>query len=71
MGSVVGWQEITQFTYFRKLRFDLKPISVEITYGLERITMYLQEKENVLIFSGTKSSLMVMFAGRRKRALDL
>lgn len=50
----LGWEvwldgmEITQFTYFQQAGgLDLKPISVEITYGLERITMYLQEKENV------------------------
>jgi len=52
--SGLGWEvwldgmEITQFTYFQQagsLRLD--PISVEITYGLERIAMYLQEVENV------------------------
>jgi glycyl-tRNA synthetase alpha chain len=44
----VGWQvmldgmEITQFTYFQQCGgLDLDPISVEITYGLERITMFL------------------------------
>ena len=35
--------EITQFTYFQQCGgFDLSPITVEITYGLERICMYLQ-----------------------------
>ena len=52
--SGLGWEvwldgmEITQFTYFQQaggIRLD--PISVEITYGLERIAMYIQEKENV------------------------
>ncbi|HPD61324.1 MAG TPA: glycine--tRNA ligase subunit alpha [Thermodesulfobacteriota bacterium] len=50
----LGWEvwldgmEITQFTYFQQAGgIDLKPISVEITYGLERIAMYLQEKDNV------------------------
>ncbi len=50
----LGWEvwldgmEIAQFTYFQQAGgIDLKPISVEITYGLERIAMYLQEKENV------------------------
>ncbi len=45
----LGWEvwldgmEITQFTYFQQCGgFDLDPISVEITYGLERIAMYLQ-----------------------------
>ncbi len=50
----LGWEvwlngmEITQFTYFQQAGgIDLKPVSGEITYGLERITMYLQEKDNV------------------------
>lgn len=50
----VGWEvwldgmEITQFTYFQQAGgIDLKPISVEITYGIERICMYLQGVENV------------------------
>ncbi|AEB12114.1 Glycyl-tRNA synthetase alpha subunit [Marinithermus hydrothermalis DSM 14884] len=47
----LGWEvwldgmEITQFTYFQQVGgVDLNPISVEITYGLERIAMYLQNK---------------------------
>ena len=50
----LGWEvwldgmEITQFTYFQQVGgIDLKPVSVEITYGLERIAMYLQEVESV------------------------
>jgi len=50
----LGWEvwldsmEITQFTYFQQVGgIDLKPVSVEITYGLERIAMYLQEIDNV------------------------
>jgi glycyl-tRNA synthetase alpha chain len=50
----LGWEvwldgmEITQFTYFQQAGgIDLKPISVEITYGTERISMYLQGVENV------------------------
>ena len=50
----LGWEvwlngmEITQFTYFQQVGgIDLFPISVELTYGLERICMYLQEKESV------------------------
>ena len=40
--------EITQFTYFQQAGgFDLKPVPVELTYGIERICMYLQGKENV------------------------
>jgi glycyl-tRNA synthetase alpha chain len=50
----LGWEvwlngmEITQFTYFQQVGgIDLHPVSVELTYGLERISMYLQEKESV------------------------
>ena len=40
--------EVTQFTYFQQVGgIELSPVSVEITYGLERISMYLQEKESV------------------------
>ncbi len=46
----VGWEvwldgmEITQFTYFQQCGgIDCRPVSIEITYGLERLTMYLQE----------------------------
>ncbi|MBN1596573.1 glycine--tRNA ligase subunit alpha [candidate division FCPU426 bacterium] len=45
----LGWQvwldglEITQFTYFQQMgSIDLDPVSVELTYGLERIAMFLQ-----------------------------
>ncbi len=50
----LGWEvwldgmEITQFTYFQQVGgFDLKPIPGEITYGIERIAMYLQGVDNV------------------------
>ena len=50
----LGWEvwldgmEITQFTYFQQIGgYDCNPVTVEITYGLERITMYLQKVENV------------------------
>jgi len=40
--------EITQFTYFQMAgSIELSPVSVEITYGLERIAMYLQQIDNV------------------------
>jgi len=52
--SGLGWEvwldgmEITQFTYFQLAgSIELHPISVELTYGLERITMYLQKVDNV------------------------
>ena len=51
----VGWEvwlngmEITQFTYFQQCGgFDCKPVSVEITYGLERLAMYVQQVEHVM-----------------------
>jgi len=50
----LGWEvwldgmEITQFTYFQQVgSLPLEPISVELTYGLERIAMYLQGKDSV------------------------
>lgn len=50
----LGWEvwldgmEITQFTYFQQCGgLDLKPVSVELTYGLERLAMYLQGVDNV------------------------
>jgi glycyl-tRNA synthetase alpha chain len=50
----IGWQvmldgtEITQFTYFQQVGgIDLSPISCEITYGMERIAMFLQKVDNV------------------------
>ena len=50
----LGWevwldgQEITQFTYFQQAGgLPLDPVSVEITYGLDRIVMYLQNKRQV------------------------
>ncbi len=52
--SGLGWEvwldgmEITQFTYFQMAgSIELHPISVELTYGLERIAMYLQGIDNV------------------------
>ncbi len=50
----LGWEvwldgmEITQFTYFQQVGSqDVKPVAVEITYGLERLAMYIQGVENV------------------------
>ena len=50
----LGWEvwldgmEVTQFTYFQQCGgLDCKPVSGEITYGLERLAMFIQEKENV------------------------
>jgi len=50
----LGWEvwldgmEVTQFTYFQQVGgIACHPVSVEITYGVERLAMYLQEKESV------------------------
>lgn len=50
----VGWEvwldgmEITQFTYFQQVGgLEVKPVALEITYGLERIAMYLQNVDSV------------------------
>jgi glycyl-tRNA synthetase alpha chain len=40
--------EITQFTYFQQVgSLDCRPVSVELTYGMERLAMYVQEVDNV------------------------
>jgi len=50
----LGWEiwldgmEITQFTYFQQCgSFDCYPVCAEITYGIERIAMYIQNKESI------------------------
>ena len=52
--SGLGWEvwldgmEVTQFTYFQNCgSLPLKPVSVELTYGLERLAMYLQGVDNI------------------------
>ena len=58
----LGWEvwldgmEITQFTYFQQAGgFDLDPITVEITYGTERIAMYLQNVSSVFDLNWSKN----------------
>jgi glycyl-tRNA synthetase alpha chain len=58
----LGWEvwmngmEITQFTYFQQVGgLECKPVTGEITYGLERMMMYLQEVENVYDLAYTRS----------------
>tara|TARA_B100000579_G_scaffold400400_1_gene382034 strand:+ start:2965 stop:3849 length:885 start_codon:yes stop_codon:yes gene_type:complete len=60
----LGWEvwcdgmEITQFTYFQKMTgIDCKPISVELTYGLERICMFVQGKKNVFDIDWNKDGI--------------
>ena len=52
--SGLGWEvwcdgmEITQFTYFQQVGgIDVKPVASEVTYGLERLAMFIQKIENV------------------------
>jgi len=59
----LGWEvwcdgmEVTQFTYFQQVGgFDCKPVTGEITYGLERLAMYVQGVDNGfdLVYGGAK-----------------
>ena len=57
----LGWEvwldgmEVTQFTYFQQVGgIDLHPVSGELTYGLERLAMYLQGVENVFDLTWTR-----------------
>ncbi|MEE8209551.1 MAG: glycine--tRNA ligase subunit alpha [bacterium] len=57
----LGWEvwldgmEITQFTYFQQCGgIDLKPVSGELTYGIERIAMYLQNIDNIFDLEWTE-----------------
>ncbi len=57
----LGWEvwlngmEVTQFTYFQQVGgLDCRPVSGEITYGLERIAMYLQDVESVFDLTWTR-----------------
>jgi glycyl-tRNA synthetase alpha chain len=50
----LGWEvwcdgmEVTQFTYFQQMGgFDCKPVSGELTYGLERLAIYIQNKDSI------------------------
>jgi glycyl-tRNA synthetase alpha chain len=70
----LGWEvwcdgmEVTQFTYFQQMGgFDCKPVSGELTYGLERLAMYIQNKDNVydLNFNGGTASSSEAVGQRR------
>ena len=57
----LGWEvwldgmEITQFTYFQQIGgLEAKPVAVEITYGMERLASYIQDKENVFDLTWTE-----------------
>jgi len=66
----LGWEvwcdgmEVSQFTYFQQVGgFDCRPVSGEITYGLERLAMYIQDVENVydLNFNGAKGKDKILY----------
>ena len=66
----LGWEvwcdgmEVTQFTYFQQVGgFDCHPVTGEITYGLERLAMYIQKIENVyeLDYNGAKGDEKVTY----------
>ena len=72
----LGWEvwcdgmEVTQFTYFQQVGgIECKPVSGEITYGLERLAMYIQGKENVydLDFNGQGVSYGEVFLENEKQ----
>ena len=67
----LGWEvwcdgmEVSQFTYFQQLGgFDCDPVSGELTYGLERLAMYVQGVDNVfdLNFNGGEGEAKVTYA---------
>ena len=71
----LGWEvwcdgmEVTQFTYFQQMGgFDCKPVAGELTYGLERLAMYIQGVDNVydLAFNLPSSSEAV---GQQRRGV--
>lgn len=58
----VGWEfwldgmEVTQFTYFQQAGgIDVKPVALELTYGLERIAMYLQDVDSIFDIQWTEN----------------
>lgn len=74
----VGWEvwldgmEITQFTYFQQVGgFDVEKVSVEITYGMERLAMYIQDKDNVfdLVWVGDLTYGEVFQSAEREHSL--
>ena len=76
----LGWEvwcdgmEVSQFTYFQQVGgFDCRPVSGELTYGLERLAMYVQGVENVydLDFNGQGVSLRRRVPAGRARILGV
>ena len=66
----LGWEvwcdgmEVTQFTYFQQIGgIDCDPVSVELTYGLERLAMYIQGVDNVFDLNEGRAVTAVTRAG--------
>jgi glycyl-tRNA synthetase alpha chain len=73
----LGWEcwcdgmEVTQFTYFQQVAgFECAPVSGELTYGLERLAMYVQGKDNVfdLNFNGREGKEKITYGDVFKQA---
>ena len=73
----LGWEcwcdgmEVSQFTYFQQVAgFECAPVSGELTYGLERLAMYVQGVENVfdLNFNGREGARKVTYGAVFKQA---
>ena len=61
--------EVTQFTYFQQVGgLDCKPITGEITYGLERLAMYLQGVDNVFDLEWTRRASPTATSTTRTRS---
>ena len=66
--------EVTQFTYFQQVGgFECHPVSVEITYGLERLAMYIQGVEDVfdLDYNGRGVQYRDVFIGLKSSIPDI
>src|SRR5205807_9934997 len=74
--SGLGWEvwldgmEVSQFTYFQQVgRFECDPVSTELTYGLERLAMYVQGVESIfdLDYNGAEGDRRVTYGQVFKR----
>ena len=76
LGAIgLGWEvqcngmEISQFTYFQQIGgFECKPVSLELTYGLERLAMFVQDVDNVfeIIWDNNGTSMVKFLKKTRK-----
>jgi len=74
----VGWEvwldgmEVTQFTYFQQCGgVDCRPVSVELTYGLERLAMFIQGKENVFDIVWQKNANTTILYGDLYKTFEI